>query len=147
MKNHPVDFLVLPFCDGTSCQSNGEYANDMDSAWDLTGVMNNMTIFYSHDVANPDILNIMFESITNATKFNFNVINDNDELGIVQIYNAKSMSLDKNYTVTATFMNNTVADLPNEAYYDAFTDRLVTQNHNDHIWLSELDYLTLKKKV
>ena len=70
-------------CGVDTCESNGEYANDMDSSWDLKDVMNNMTIFYIKEVVDPDNMLIMFKTITNATKFNFNIINDNDELGII----------------------------------------------------------------
>ena len=147
LKDHPVDFLILPQCTGNTCVANGEYANDMDSSWDLDKVMNNNTIYYSHDGFEPAVVNVLFNGIKNATNFNYNIINDNDELGIVEIYNAKSMGLDKNYTVSAAFLNHTVQALPFDAYYDLFTDRLVTQKHSERIWIPELDYLILNKKV
>jgi hypothetical protein len=73
-----------------------------------------------------DVITIDFEHTENATSYSStnNVINKNDILGSLRIYNAKSSGINSNYTVAIERIDGT--SLPYEdATYDS-TDEFLT---------------------
>ena len=60
----------------------------------------------------------------NATSYKDAQINQNDQLGNVEIYNAKAQGLDSDYSVQAK-MTDGSSVIINTATYDADSDRLI----------------------
>lgn len=75
-----------------------------------------------------DVITIDFELTENATLYNstYNVINKNDNLGSLRIYNAKSSGINSNYTVAIEFIDGSIFSCK-DATYDS-TDEFLTWN-------------------
>ena len=68
--------------------------------------------------------------VDNATNYDNSMVNKNDVLEGLQIYNAKAQMLDGQYDVKVTGMDGTAKDF-GTALYDSTYDRLVFTNKQD----------------
>ena len=117
LKAQPVEFHILPLCDATSCVSNGRYLNDDGVSVDTTP--NVYTLAYAQPVGGA----ITF---TVTASDGAAVVDTNDVLGALHVYNAAAQTLTGSYTVQATKLDGTTTmDLGTTTAYDASMDRLV----------------------
>ena len=75
------------------------------------------------------------------------IIDANDQLGSIHIFNALAMGLNNTYTVKVAFEDTTTQTLTNEAVYDEMLDRLILKADPAQIWLPSVISLTMEKKV
>jgi hypothetical protein len=116
LKTYPVEFHILPLCDATSCVSNGRYLNDDGVSVDTTP--NVYTLAYAQPVG--DAITITVTASDAAA-----VVDANDAVGALHVYNAASQGLTGSYTVSATTVEDGTMDLGTTTAYDATTDRLI----------------------
>ena len=89
LHTKPVDFYVLPLCDNEYlCQADGTYSNE-DGNFTLEGNINVYDISYEQNFElAPDKVYIQFSQSMNATNYTNGVINTNDMIGGIHIFNA-----------------------------------------------------------
>ena len=76
-----------------------------------------------------------------ARNYPDNIINMNDALGDIYIFNAESEGLDSTFSANATFINGTTIELPDAEYFDD-NDWLVLYTDDSHraseLWMPSL---------
>ena len=86
---------MLPTCNGNDCTAAGTYINDDGRTLKITEKQNKygFSLTYTKG-ASPLTIVINIDLQSSATYYNDSIINPNDALGSVQIYNANSLGLD-----------------------------------------------------
>lgn len=137
LQMNPVDFHILPDCfsSGTVCTAEGVYFNDDGETLNTTA-FNRYHISFTMDQpttlkdGTKQQLTSMWFKITNKQigdlRTNDGVINANDHLSGLQIYNAAATGLNsaKGYSVSFAVDGGGTSALM-DANYDATTDRLI----------------------
>lgn len=139
LKAAPFDLHVLPLCDTTSCAANGRYLNDDGVSVDVTGAQNIYTLQYAQPVGGAITLTV-------ATLVDGTVVDQNDVLGSLQIYNAAAQGLSTDlYNVVATKKDASTIDLGQTSAYSAQSDRLIwtAVDGQDAVNMPEIDFITL----
>jgi hypothetical protein len=105
LKKWPVDLHILPVCDAENCGASGRYVNDDGISVDVDGAQNRYTFTYRQPVGGVVTLIV-------ARDMAGSVIDQNDDLASIQIYNAAALGLDKGiYNVVATLSDKSTVDL------------------------------------
>jgi alpha-glucosidase (family GH31 glycosyl hydrolase) len=139
LKVAPFDLHVLPVCDAQKCAATGRYLNDDGISVDVKGAQNIYTLTYTQPVGGAITLTV-------TTVEEGVVVDMNDVLGSLQIYNAAAQGLNTDlYNVVATKKDATTIDLGQTAAYDAQSDRLMWKAADGQAAanLPEIDFITL----
>ena len=127
MKKAPIELHILPDCSSGDCKATGRYLNDDGLTLDIEGKQNIYQFDYSKDQSGGDITIVVTQKETTG-----DVIDKNDVLGTLQIYNAKAMGLDTaTYDVKAKLTDGTDKEFGKTQAYVTETDRLVWVNSGD----------------
>lgn len=153
LQNYPVDFHLLPDCSNSKedCHAQGLYINDNGVDLDLDNKQNMYDLTYSHaqGTATPPKLELNLNQLKEATQYQSSMVNKNDLLGSIEIYNGKAMGLDATYTTSAKLRDGTEIPLA-DATYDSATDRLIkvaeTSAVLDRLILAKIESVTLSRK-
>ena len=97
-------------------EASGTYLNDDGLVLDYEGKQNVYQLSYSH--ADNTLLTLTPTHTKSAFKVDGGVINMNDALGRVEIYNAQFLTLTSDYTVTASLINTTQYKFNNLAQFN-----------------------------
>ena len=140
LKKYPVEFHILPNCDKSSCQGSNRYYNDDGIS---VGTKPNIyQLIYYADIGG-DVSFIVYQYETT-------IIDANDVLGGLHIYNAAAMDLTGSYTAVVTlFGGATSFELGTTEPYNADTDKLVwiAAKDQEPVNLPEIDKITIKRNV
>jgi len=79
LKDHPVELHILPLCDASNCAATGRYLNDDGLSLNVTA--NEYTLAYAQPVGG--VITLTVTANDGAA-----VVDKNDVLGTLQIYNA-----------------------------------------------------------
>lgn len=124
LQQKPVDLHIHPSLNSESknYEAAGTYLNDDGLVLDYEGKQNVYQMSYSH--TDNTLLTLTPTLTKSAYKVNGGVINMNDALGRVEIYNAQNLTLTSNYTVAASFSNSTQYTFNNIAQFNVSSQRL-----------------------
>jgi len=135
LQKYPVDFHINPACNATFCVADGTYLNDDGVILDITANQNIYEMSYVQDLSAADTFTLTIDHLFNATNYGTdNVVNMNDNLGNIEIYNAaaQGFSAANNYTVQGTKLDGTTqTQFTFEMYYETTSDRLVADRASD----------------
>ena len=137
LKDHPVEFHILPACDATACSASGRYLNDDGISLDTTP--NVYALTYAQPVGG--VITFTVAANEGAAK-----VDENDVLGALHIYNAAAQTLSTgSYNVVATKLDGTTTvDLGTTDAYDANKDRLIwtAKEGQDPVDLTQISTIT-----
>jgi hypothetical protein len=135
-QEHPIDLHINPICNvaRTDCSASGRYINDDGVTLEMEGNTN----FYEFaltqtDIDGPSVIStVLTLDVThkmNATNHTMGVVNMNDAVNSIQIYNSISLlGQPANWTVSATMLDNSTYTFPEPAMNDDASDTLVFMN-------------------
>jgi hypothetical protein len=145
LKDHPIQAIVNPACVGGVCTSKGSYYTDDGDVLDNTGKVNS----YDFSLNSADRSKLVLSVNWNMQADSKTMINKNDEMETVRIYNANLWGFNGSWTVQVNFKNGTTTTL-NDAAYDANWDAIefdIDQTKwPDNIELWKVDNVTFTKK-
>lgn len=125
MQQQPVEFHVLPTCNDTDCTAAGDYLNDDGVILNLTNNRNIYSLAFGFKKGgSPQTLTFSLTHVLFAQNYPQGVVNMNDLLGGLFIYNANALNLKGTYNVSVTTTEGT-SKINAQGVYDAYTDRLV----------------------
>lgn len=124
LQQKPVDLHIHPSLNTVSknYEAAGTYLNDDGLVLDYEGKQNVYQMSYSH--TDNTLLTLTPTLTKSAYKVNGGVINMNDALGRVEIYNAQNLTLTSNYTVSASLTDGTQYKFNNLAQFNVSSQRL-----------------------
>lgn len=108
LQQNQTDFHILPSCNTTKCVASGTYINDNGATLDLTQ-RNTYTFMYEHDVPTTTPASPASMTVTVKTTGLKTMINANDLLNKVEIYDATTFGMDLNTGATYSVAVNFVA--------------------------------------
>jgi len=94
----------------------------------------------------PENLTLFFDLTSNATNHMHSIINENDRIGEIHIFNAAAYKMNITYTMEATLEDDSLKTLP-DAVYDAASDRLIASIGAGHVFMPNLKKIVFTKKV
>jgi alpha-glucosidase (family GH31 glycosyl hydrolase) len=152
LQQYPVDLHINPWCHEVEtvqvCDGAGRYVNDDGETLSFDDSVNTYFFDYVQNlVDSPNNLTVNITQHTSASKYDNNVVNNNDGLNTIQIYNAAAQGLNANFTTEATMKDGTLMTLA-DAIYDAVSDRLVFTNDVEtvaNLWLPQINWITFTK--
>mgnify|MGYP006893250442 CR=1 FL=1 len=121
---------ILPTCSESYCLANGNYWNDDGLVLNITGNQNLYSFAYIHDLKNsPDQIRLQMTQVIPATNYNSSIVNLNDALNSLFIYNAAAMGMDKSsYWVKVFFAWDGGWKDFGATTYNIVTDRITFTN-------------------
>jgi len=135
LQKNQTDFHILPTCSATKCTASGTFINDDGVTTDVTQ-RNTYAFTYEHDVVTTTPVSPVSMTVTIKTSGVMTMINANDLLNKIEIYDATRFGMDlatgATYSVVVNFFDTKKAaqDLGTAAW-SCFGDKLeiLAPNH------------------
>lgn len=107
LQKNQTDFHILPSCNATKCVASGSFVNDDGVTLNLTQ-RNTYTFSYEHDVVTTAPVSPTLMTVTVTTTGLKKMINANDLLNKIEIYDATTFGMDlatgATYSVAVNFL-------------------------------------------
>jgi alpha-glucosidase len=141
MQDQPVELHILP--NSTDDASGDYYNDDGEVLTDQVGVFNIYQMVLSKNATdNSLVINITMPHTADNETYENSVINSNDVLGQIHLYNAKARGYDaNNWQSEFHFRDNTVTELF-IAQYEPMVNRVILPP--TYVYLPSIDYIVLK---